>query len=124
MRGAILLALIVLLIAAVVIGGLAYTIYKALTRIPPRRIDPDDVAQWAQQAAAEIEANPEARVLSDGTIVQPLGPAAGIYIVTIEMTTNLVDWYAVTNAPLSEYSNFVHAQPTDRPYAFYRWRLD
>lgn len=120
-RGALLLGVLVIILAIVIIGLVAYAIFKALSRLKPRQLNPDDVAQWKQAAAVEIEQNPGATILSDGTFVQPLGNVADVPIVTVEWTTNLTDWYTLTNIPVSDFNNFIHEQPTTLPYAFYRW---
>lgn len=121
-RGALLLALLVLVVAIIVIGIIAYAIYKALSRWNPRPINPDDVAQWTQSVTAELEATPDATLLSDGTMVQQLGSTNDVPYITVEMSTNLVDWTVRTNIPLSEFDRFVEAEPMDQPAAFYRIR--
>lgn len=119
-RGALLLGLLVLILAVVVIGLVVYAIYKALTRWNPRPINPDDVAQWMQSATNELQATPDASVLSDGTYVTKLDATNVPVFVTVEWTTNLVDWYVRTNLPATEFDHFIEAEPTDLPCAFYR----
>ena len=119
-RGALLLGLLVIILAVVVIGLVVYAIYKALSRWNPRPINPDDVAAWVQSATSELNQTPGANVLSDGTMVQRLTATNAPVFITVEMSTNLVDWYVRTNLPATEYDHFIQAEPMDLPAAFYR----
>lgn len=118
--GNLLLGLLVLVLAVVIIGLVAWAIIKAISNWRPRHIDPDDVAQWTQNAEIELQANPDAHILSDGTMVQQLGSTNDIVFITVEMSTNMVDWMVRTNIPLTEFDHFLQAEPTDLPAAFYR----
>ena len=123
-RGALLLGLLVIILAVVVIGLVVYAIYKALSRWNPRPINPDDVAVWVQSATIELNQTPDATVLSDGTMVQRLTATNAPVFITIEMSTNLVNWHVRTNLPASEFDLFLEAEPIDKtiPMKFYRVR--
>lgn len=121
-RGALLLGLLVIILAVVVIGIVAYAIFKALSRWQPRQINPDDVAQWEQSASIEIQQDPSAHILSDGTIVQPLGSVTQTAVVTVERSTNLVDWEAVATISSDQEEALVVTNDVRLPAIFYRAR--
>ena len=121
-HGAILLALIVLVIAVIVIGLAVYAIYKALSKWNPRPIQPDDVNQWVQNSTAEMEGTnlPISGELSDGTYFIQM-TETNWPTVQVQRSTNLIDWETIAHLTQPELVSFVDTNPP-WPSAFYRVR--
>lgn len=128
-RGGIFLALVVLILAAIIIGGVVYSIYKALSNWKPRPIDPDDVntSLWINSASNEIYnivstngSLPSTGTLSDGTFVLSVANA-GDGLVNVERSTNMIDWETIARVPAQDLSHFTDTNPP-YPSGFYRIR--
>jgi len=122
---AVLLVLMVLFL--VFIGTLAYIMWKAIQRLPTRPASPDETAATVQQATADELLSLQAANPGQPVTVQmvdtkwvtafvPFGTNSESYV-TVERSTNLVDWEVV--ATLGSGEVFADTNmPPDR--AFYR----
>lgn len=132
-HGNILLGLLVIVLAIIIIGAVAYSIYKALTRMKPRRIDPDDVSisQWVNSASNEIYSIvttngnlPASGVLSDGTAILSVTPAASnLPNCVVYRSTNLIHWERIAVIVPAQVSSYTDTNPPF-PNAFYQFKAE
>ena len=101
------LVLVVLICAIVVIGWIAYKIFKCINRMPPRRL-PDEITEVQkirEDAIADLQAELEAEHPGETVTIQsaevlfvpvfvPFGTNGGSIVV--QRSTNLTDWETLT----------------------------
>jgi Na+-transporting methylmalonyl-CoA/oxaloacetate decarboxylase gamma subunit len=125
---ALIVAIILFVLFLVFVGTLVYLILKAISRIPPRPVTPDETAALVEAAVVAETAELQAAHPNEVVTVQaasfgwvsafvPFGSNAVSYV-TVERSTNLVDWEVVArNLPIGD--TFIDTNlPPDR--AFYR----